>query len=127
MPEIHDFAAHLAEHMPHYVFLEKAQSMPQQGVASTFNYGDHYGQLQGVIVALKLRFTLVPPKVWQQTMFRGTPMGYKPKQRASIACRRLFPGTSMIATPKAQKPHEGLVDAALLALFGYRTLSETSL
>lgn len=127
MPDTSTFAEYIQTWKPHYTFLEKAQSMPSQGVASVFNYADHFGQLQGVLIALKMRFTLVPPRTWQKVCFAGTSAGYQPKQRAAIACKRLFPKDSMLATQRCQKPHEGLVDATLIALYGLKSLTELSL
>jgi crossover junction endodeoxyribonuclease RuvC len=124
MPDSFELSKYLADWRPHHVFLEKAQSMPGQGVTSVFNYADHFGQLQGILIALKLRFQLVSPRIWQKTVLTGVPIGYQPKQRAAIAAKRLFPGLSLLASSRSTKPHEGMVDALLIALYGYRTLSE---
>lgn len=48
------------------VVLEKVHSMPGQGVASTFTFGQGYGQLQGVIAALGLRCIEVVPNKWMK-------------------------------------------------------------
>ena len=48
------------------VVLEKVHSMPGQGVASTFTFGQGYGQLQGVIAALGLQCIEVIPNKWMK-------------------------------------------------------------
>ena len=35
------------------------------------------------------------------------------------AARRIFPGETFLATPRSKKPHDGLVDAALIAYVGF--------
>lgn len=104
---------------PKRVYIEKSHAMPGQGVVSMFNYGDHFGQLKGVCVGLNIPYVLVPPRTWQKTMFEGTNPTEQPKARALSAARRLFPGHSFIATERSSKPHSGLVDASLIALWGY--------
>lgn len=105
-----------------HVYLEKAQPMPKQGICSVFNYSNGWGQLQGICIALELPFTLVPPQVWQKTMFVGTSKmcGKKkrnPKERALEAANRVFAKKKRfwLATKRSTKPHDGLIDAALLA------------
>lgn len=123
MPDMHTLASWLEKWFVSHVFIEKAQSMPKQGITSAFNYGDHFGQLQGIVIALGIPFTLVPPRTWQKPMFLGTKADLPPKQRALTAAQRQFPGVSFLATERSSKPHEGMIDAALIALYGLRTLS----
>ena len=56
--------------------LEKVHSMPGQGVASTFTFGQGYGQLQGVIAALGLSCIEVIPNRWMKVI------GTMPKDKA---------------------------------------------
>lgn len=108
---------------PLHVMLEKAQSMPKQGIASAFTYGTHYGELRGILVALELEHTLVPPSAWTKAMHVGTRAG-EAKVRSMEAARRLKPTEPFkMASSKATKPHDGLVDAYLIAEFGRRKLS----
>jgi len=58
------------------VVLEKVHSMPGQGVASTFTFGQGYGQLQGVIAALGLQCIEVIPNKWMKCI------GSMPKEKA---------------------------------------------
>lgn len=104
------------------VFLEKAQAFRGQGVSSTFNYGVGFGFIQMAVVALQLPYTLVTPQKWQKVMFQGTDSSLEPKARAAIAATRLA-GMSFKATERSKKPHEGMVDAYLIARWGLRELN----
>ena len=48
------------------VVLEKVHSMPGQGVASTFTFGQNYGQLQGMLSALGMPCIEVIPNKWMK-------------------------------------------------------------
>lgn len=129
MPEISDFAQFIwqlaqpmrAENL--HVYIEKCQSMPKQGVASSFSYGRHFGELLGVLVAYRIAHTLVPPKTWTRVMHAGTALS-SAKERSLEACRRLFPDYNLLATPRSTVPHTGLVDALLIAEYGRRDLAQ---
>jgi crossover junction endodeoxyribonuclease RuvC len=58
------------------VVLEKVHSMPGQGVASTFTFGQGFGQLQGVIAALGLQCIEVIPNKWMKCI------GTMPKEKS---------------------------------------------
>lgn len=105
-----------------HVFIEKAQSMPKQGIVSAFTYGQHFGELLGVIAALNIAHTLVPPRTWSRVMHAGTGGGTT-KERSREAVQRLFPGVSLALSPKAKKPHLGMVEALLIAEYGRRVLA----
>ena len=105
-----------------HVFLEKAQSMPGQGVSSMFNYGVGFGTILGILAALKIPHTLVHPKTWCKVMHAGTTAD-DAKARSLEAVRRLFPSVPIIR-PRCTKPDEGYVDAILIAEYGRRCLKE---
>jgi hypothetical protein len=107
---------------PDHVFLEKAQSMPRQGVASMFSIGQGYGLFRGILAALKVPHTLVHPKTWQKVMFQDLSKS-DTKAMSLIVCMRLWPSHSWLASPRCRKPHDGLTDAALIAEYGRRTLA----
>ena len=48
--------------------LEAVNSMPGQGVASTFAFGRHYGFLRGLLVAYEVPWLDVRPAKWQTAM-----------------------------------------------------------
>lgn len=104
-----------------HVILEKAQAMPKNGAVSMFNYGQGFGIIQGILIALDVPHTLVPPARWAKVMHVGT-TAQDPKKRSLEAVRRLCPGIAAPLTPRSKNPHEGLVDAYLIAEWGRRYL-----
>jgi crossover junction endodeoxyribonuclease RuvC len=104
---------------PTHVYVEKAQSFPGQGIASAFNYGRHFGELLGILTALRIPHTLVSPRTWTKVIHAGT-KGADPKVRTLEAVRRLFPGVNLQGSANSKKPHEGIVDALAIAEYGRR-------
>lgn len=104
-----------------HVFIEKAQAMPKQGVSSMFTYGVHFGTLLGIIMAYRVKHTLVPPRTWASKIHAGTKAG-DPKHRTLEAVRRLFPAVDLLETPRCKKPHSGKVDALAIAEYGRRVM-----
>lgn len=51
---------------PDMVIVEKVHAMPKQGVASTFSFGQRFGEIEGMLQTLRLSYMLVPPQVWQK-------------------------------------------------------------
>lgn len=106
-----------------HIFIESCQAMPKQGVSSTFKYGVGYGMLQGVAAALSIPYTLVKPREWQRLMHKGTDASADAKARSAHAAYNLFPNQEWKATSRCRKDHDGMIDAALIAEYGLRTLS----
>lgn len=100
------------------VYLEMVSSRPDEGVSSSFNFGVSYGILLGVLTHAGIPYELVTPGVWAKAMCSGTPSGINPKDRSRLVVNRLFPKTSFVLKG-CRKEHEGLVDAALIAYYGY--------
>lgn len=100
-----------------HVFIEHSQALHKAAAGVTFSFGKNFGILLGVIGSLRLPYTLVKPKVWQKVMFEGTDPGDKPKSRAYAAALRHYPTFEFV--PKGRRnPHDGLVDASLVAGYG---------
>lgn len=105
-----------------HLFLEKAQAFKGQGISSTFSYAENYGVIQGILISNSIPFTLITPKEWQKMMFLGTKAkkGTKkrdPKERALEAANRVFAkrNSFWLRNKRCTKPHDGMIDAALLA------------
>lgn len=108
------------------VFLEEVHSMPKQGVASSFKFGRVFGAIEGVLTALNIPYELVSPQKWQNKIHVGIKKELPPKKRSSIAVSKLFPRLDLRATERCKKPHEGLVDALLIAMYGVKYGSSIS-
>lgn len=92
---------------------------------TAFSMGYQVGLLEGACTTLKLPYHKVKAKLWQKEMFQGVPELIKSGKRdtkgmALVACQRIFPGYDLTFTERAKKPHDGLVDAILIAEYAKR-------
>lgn len=102
---------------PEMVYLEKSQAMPGQGVCSMFSYGEHYGKIQGILIALLQAYHLVAPVTWTKKMHVGC-SGADSKAKSLEVVKRRWPVQNLLATPRCKKPHLGITDALLIAEYG---------
>lgn len=109
-----------------HVMIEKAQPFPKGGVVSTFSYGQHYGEMLGILTALDIPHTCVGPSVWTKVMHAGCSSKDDAKAKSLQAFGRLFPGLDL-RLGRRIKPHDGIVDAYLIAAYGHRTIAGVSL
>lgn len=121
-PALHSLLKQIAKDSDAHVFLEKSQAMPKNGAVSMFNYGVGYGIIQGLISAMNLPMTLVPPRIWTKIMHAGADSDNDAKDKSLVIALRLFPDQTFLATDKSKKPHEGLIDAVLICEYGRRLL-----
>lgn len=106
---------------PH-IFLERAVSFGM-GTKSAFNYGRGFGMIELVLQDCDYPYTLVEPQKWTKLMHAGVRKDLKPKAKSMIAARRLFPKILPFCTfDKKGKPHDGAIDALLIAGYGLRQI-----
>lgn len=108
-------------------YIESVGSMPGNSGRSMFTFGEGYGTIKGLLIALKIPFETVSPFVWQRTMHQGISRKSfsKPKERSLRALRQLMPDFNPIQ-PRCRVAHDGIVDAVLIAEYGRRrSLRET--
>jgi len=90
--------------------LEKVHSMPGQGVASSFKFGQGFGHLEMALTSAKIPFTYVTPQKWQK----------------ELGC--LTGGNKNVSKSRAQQlfPHikctHAVSDALLIAEYCRRTI-----
>ncbi len=98
-----------------FAVVERVSAMPGQGVTSMFSFGMNYGFIQGLLTANRIPFEIVMPQKWKKEF------GVTSDKNTSIAvAQRLFPEVSLMRTEKCKKPHDGIAEALLLALFAKR-------
>lgn len=99
---------------------------PHQGAVQTFKAALHFGELRGILVALGIPYALIQPQTWSEEFAHGVEEKDKLKRYRAIKVARkkiatdLFPGIDLRESDRCKTPHEGMVDALLLAEFGYR-------
>jgi crossover junction endodeoxyribonuclease RuvC len=98
-----------------HAIVEKVSAMPGQGVTSTFNFGDAYGKVLGVLAGLEIKATLYRPGIWKSHMGLG-----KDKDLSRQKAAGIWPGQ---ADMFKRKKDDGRAEAALIAEY-HRRLTE---
>ena len=104
------------------IFIEKSQAIFTKGGSSSiaaFNYGCGYGLLRGLCHGLGLPYYLIHPQKWQRELLGKFAKG-ESKGAAAIRAQQLFPRFMFRASERCKKNHEGMVDAALIGIYGQR-------
>jgi crossover junction endodeoxyribonuclease RuvC len=99
----------LAQHKPDHALIERAGSMPKQGVASTFKYARAVGSLETVVACSDIPYSLIEPAVWKK--FHHLRGGDKEPSR--LRALQLFPNAQ---ASFARKMDHQRAEAALIAL-----------
>ncbi len=110
------------------VLFEKLNVIFGSSKKVAFSMGEQYGAVRMACVANGIPYMEVPPKTWQKDIFEGqvkiTKIGSKSaldtKAMALEAARRLFPSVNLFGTERSTTPHDGLIDALLIAEYGRR-------
>lgn len=100
----------LREFNPDHVWVELVHSMPKNGAASSFAFGEASGYAKGIPLALGFPVTLVGPAQWKAAM-RCPADKNATRARAS----QLLPRHAAL-WPLVK--HDGRAEAALIALYG---------
>jgi crossover junction endodeoxyribonuclease RuvC len=97
---------------PGCAYLERLNAMPGQGVTSMFSMGQSLGVVLGILAALDIPTTTIPPRTWQRAL--DVPQG---KDGSRYRAAQLFPAHAELF--KRVKDN-GRSDAALIAAYGAR-------
>jgi len=106
---------------PDMVVIERVGPMPKQGVTSMFNFGCGFGMWLGLLAGLQIPHELVPPKAWKKAVLAGTTGD---KRAAVEYCQRMFPGLSLLATPRSKVPHDGFSDSLCMAVYARKLAND---
>jgi hypothetical protein len=97
--------------------------MFKASAGSTFAFGEGFGIIIGVVSAIGIPSTQVTPKQWQGVMHDGVEKKYDAKHRSAVAALRLFPTFDFTLGGRRKLYHDGIVDAALIGVYGERCLT----
>jgi len=97
------------------VVLEKQQARPMEGRSSTLTTGYGWGLWSGIVHSLQQPLLQVSASRWTRQMYAGA-TGEGKARSIDVASSRL-PELSL-TWGRRRKPHDGLADAACLALYG---------
>ena len=106
---------------PTLTIIEKTQTMPKQGIASSGRYMYNAGILHGLLIGLNFPFMRIRPQEWKKHMLKGTK---KQKIDAIEKVTCLFPDLSLRKSKRSKKPHDGIAESVLIALYGYSCLNQ---
>ena len=96
------------------VILEAVHSMPKQGVASSFCFGQGLGMWQGIIAALGIPLEMPSPQRWKKEIMADQG---RDKDAARFKAIQLFP---TLATQLSRVKDDGRAEALLMAEYGRR-------
>jgi len=74
--------------------------------------------IRAILAVKGCRMQRVTPQAWQKKLLPGCKSG-DTKARAYELARRMWPGERWLATERCKKAHDGGVDAALIAHYGW--------
>lgn len=110
----------------YHVVFEKLGVIFGSSKITAFSMGEQSGIMEALCVAHKIPYTKVRAVDWQKEMFQGITKIQKAgkqstdtKAMALIASNRLFPTVTKTFN-NATKPHDGLIDALLMAEYAKR-------
>jgi crossover junction endodeoxyribonuclease RuvC len=99
-----------------HAFVEAVSSMPGQGVSSVFSFGQSLGIVKGILATRKIPMTMVPPNLWKKALA-------VPKAKAGTRAR----ASQLMPESAGEWPlvkYDGRAEAALIALWGARSLNQ---
>lgn len=94
---------------PRLAVIERASSMPGQGVSSTFKFGAAYGALRAAVAALGIPSHLVSAAKWKRSYGLSAD-----KEKSRALAIRMWPGGVQFN----RKKDHGRAEAALIAQYG---------
>jgi len=100
-----------------FVVTEVQQSMPKQGLSSTFRTGLNYGRILGTVEGIGWRLETLRATAWRKLARITVGRGSDPKQATIAEMSRRLPDLALI--PKGCRvPQDGIADAAGMCLAG---------
>lgn len=112
----------LGDRMGVRAVIEDVHSLFGMSAGSNFNFGHIKGFKEGVLKTLGIQYELVPPKMWQKVMWEEGDVVLKENKRTKDtkatslnAAIRLWPNEDFRKTSRSKVPHDGIIDAALMA------------
>lgn len=118
------------------VAMEEVHAIFGASAKSTFEFGEIFGLLKGLIIAHNLPYHLVAPKTWQAQIWINEDKVYtygkvnaktgkvtksvNTKATSLNAATRLFPGMDFRRTPSCKNVDDNKVDATLIAEYARR-------
>ena len=94
-----------------FAYLEKVGAMPNQGVSSTFAFGEAVGLVRGLLLGNGIGFAEVRPQAWQKAL------GVK-KQATKAELKKTMQALAWQLHPETDPKTIDVADAVLIAHYG---------
>lgn len=103
-----------------HIVIEDVHSIFGASAKSNFMFGKVCGIIQALANTTPATVTLVPPKAWQKKIWEASDIilknGKKDTKKTSLAAAtRLAPNVDFRKSERSKIPHDGIVDAYLIA------------
>lgn len=127
--EIERLFAEMRTHIrfnPVKVFVEKIHSLPGNSAKSSTTFNRHIGRFENLTINwFKQEPTEITPRTWQKWIFKHANIeeiknakGKRAtKEMALVAIHTLFKGQDFRRNERCKIPHDGIVDAVLIAYY----------
>lgn len=105
------------------IAIEDVHSIYGTSAKSNFQFGRILGMKEAFCFTVFGKYELVQPKVWQKAVWEPSDMVKKEdgktdtKATSLNAAQRIFPNEKFLKTKRSTVPHDGLVDASLIAYY----------
>lgn len=103
------------------VIIEAQRAMPMEGRSSVLTTGYGWGLWVGLCAGLGIPYRVVPPQTWMRAVIGARPAKGEKKARSIIEAGARVPALPLTWGRKT-KPHDGLADAALMAVYALQQL-----
>lgn len=132
LPKLQVIIEKFAKFDCHFV-IENVHSIFGASAKSNFQFGLGTGFVRAFVVANSIPYTLIQSKAWQKVCFNGVKVINKAgkvgegrgkvdtKAMGLVAVKRLYPKVNLLATSRSKVPHDGIVDALLMAHYNKLT------
>ena len=125
MAQICDILRDYKSYGPCYAVIEDVHAVYGSAAKATFEFGYNKGVLVGLLTALQIPYSLVPPKTWQSAVWERCDKvmdGKKVKTKeTSINCaKRIFPNVNLKRYERCKNPDDGICDSLLMAEYARR-------
>lgn len=88
--------------------------------STVHSMGVGYGIWQGLLGGLQIPHETVLPSVWMKAMLHTVPGSGK--ERSILVAENTLPGLDLTPGRRRTNPHDGIADAAVLAIYGLRQM-----
>jgi hypothetical protein len=90
-----------------------------RNASTAYSVASSFHSMRGFFETKMLAWHRITPQSWQRAMLGKVPAG-ETKAYALAKARELWPDEKWLATERCSKPHEGMIDAALIAEYWRR-------